>query len=366
MKKILFVLTVVFLVSPCFSLRAGAYSDERTESIAEEAGVDGLENDFVTSDELSGDKNINVFEKTMMIISDAFSKNGISVMKSFGAVVGIILLTCVMNSMKFGGSEALDNVCAYVSVLVLSGVSYRILYNLFVYITASMESLSLAVSSLLPVTASLYVFGGSPAVSAASSSGLLMLLTVISTLCSKVLLPLLRISFALCLTGAIPGSINMSSVTNLVKNTSTTVMAFLFSLLGFALYLQTAVASASDTFVTRSVKFATGVFVPVIGNMLGDASRTVMASVSVLKGTVGVVGVVIILSAVLPPLIVVVLNKLMLLLCGITAKMLGCDRESALLYDLCGVLNVLLALVAGAGSVSIIALAVFIKTGVVG
>jgi hypothetical protein len=75
---------------------------------------------------------------------------------------------------------------------------------------------------------------------------------------------------------------------------------------------------------------------------------------------------VIILSAVIPPLIVVVMNKLMLLLCGITAKMLGCEREGALLYDLCGVLNVLLALVAGAGAVCIIALAVFMKTGVVG
>ena len=164
--------------------------------------------------------------------------------------------------------------------------------------------------------------------------------------------------------GAIPGSVNLSSVNALVKNTATTVMAFVFTLLGFTLYLQTTVASASDNFVTRSVKFASGVFVPVIGNMLGDASRTVIASVSVIKGSVGTIGMVMILSAVLPPLLIVMLYKLMLLVCSICAKALSCERESALLYDIGSVLGVLMALIAGAGVICIIAMAVFIKTGV--
>jgi hypothetical protein len=98
--------------------------------------------------------------------------------------------------------------------------------------------------------------------------------------------------------------------------------------------------------------------------MLGDASRTVIASVSVIKGTVGAVGVVMILSAVLPPLLIVALHKFLLLLCSIVAKTLGCEKESGLLYDLGNVMNVLLALVCGSGAVCIIAMAVFIKAGV--
>lgn len=364
MKKLLLITAFIFCLLPCFCIKTLAYEDSQTESIAEQAGANNLENDYLTEDELSGDKSVNVFEKTLSIIKDSLRDNGLSVVRSFGGVLAVVLLSCVMGAMKFGQNETLDKVCGYISVLVLAGVTYNIFYKLFVYITAVMESLTVAVGSLMPIMASLYVFGGNSAAGAASSTGLLLLLSVISMICTKVILPLLRISFALCLAGAIPGSINLGSVTNLVKNTSTTLMAFVFTLLGFALYLQTAVASASDSFVTRSVKFASGVIVPVIGNMLGDASRTVMASVSVIKGSVGAVGVVIILSIVIPPIIVVLLNKLMLLICGIVSKSLGCEIESRFIYDLLGTLNVLLALVAGAGAVCIIALAVFVKTGV--
>jgi stage III sporulation protein AE len=247
---------------------------------------------------------------------------------------------------------------------VLSGVAYGVLYNLFIFVIAAIESLTLAMSTLMPIMASLHAIGGTAVTGAATASGLTMFLSVVSIICGKVLLPLIRIAFALCIVGAIPGSVNLSAVTNLVKSTATTLMAFIFGLLGFTLYLQSVVAAASDNYITRSIRFASGVFVPVIGSMLGDASRTVIASVSVVKGTVGASGVVMILSAVLPPLIMVAFHKLLLLSCAIIAKTLSCERESAFLYDMCGIINMLLALVAGAGAVCIIAMAVFVKSGV--
>lgn len=361
MKRIIIILLVLFFLRP---INVYAYTDEGTQSIADAAGADEFESGYLTQDELSGDKSINIFEKVISIISDSLKDNGASIIKSFGLVMCMIVLCCVMHAMKFGGSEALDTAVGYISVLVLSGVTYSVLYNLFVFVIAAMESLTMVMTSLMPVMASLYAFGGTTAASAASASGLTVFLTVLSAVCTKVVLPLLQIAFALSLAGAMPNSINLSSVTTLVKNTATTLMAFIFTVLGFVLYLQTVIASASDNFFARSVRFASGVFVPVIGAMLGDASRTVIASVSVIKGTVGAVGTVLILSVVIPPFLITVLYKLMLLLCSIAAKALGCERESALLYDLGGILGVILALVAGAGAVCIIAMAVFIRVGI--
>ena len=362
-KGFVYILILLALIST-LSFSVYAYSDDQTQSIADKAEADKLENEYLDKDEISGDKHINVFEKVIAIIRSSISENGPSLIKSFGAIMSVVLLSCVMGAMKFGNSETLDNATAYISVLAISGVTYSVFYNLFVFVIAAMESLMLTMSSLTPIMASLYIYGGSASAGAASAGSLSLFLTVLSTICTKVILPFVQIAFALCLVGAIPGSVNLSSVTNLVKNTATTVMAFIFTLLGFTLYLQTTVASANDTYLTRSVRFATGVFIPVIGSILGDASRTVIASVSIIKGTVGIAGVVMILSAVLPPLVVVVLYKLMLLLCSITARALGCERESAFLYDLGGVMGVLLALVIGAGAVCIIAMAVFIKAGV--
>ncbi len=364
MKKIS-VLALLLILVIAFPLDTLAYGDDTAESIADMAGADEISGDYLDADEISGNKSINIFGKAFDIICDAFSENGNGIMRSFGMIMGMILLCCVLHSLKFGSAE-LDTVCGYIAVVALSGVTYSVLYELFILVVASMESLSLLMSSLMPIMASLYVFGGASATGAAASSALTLFLTVLSLLCTKALLPMLRISFALSITGAMPDGINLSPVTNLIKSTATVVMSFLFTLLSFALYFQTSVAAASDNFFAKSVRFVSGVFVPIIGNMLGDASRTVIASVSVVKSTVGAVGVTLIMSVILPPIIIVILNKLMLIACSALAKTLGCDREGALMTELGGILNILLALVIGAGAVSIIAMAVFIKTGVSG
>lgn len=355
-------LSLLFIL--LFAVNANAYEDPNAQSIADTAGASEIESEYLAQDELSGDKNINIFEKAIAIITNTLTDGKNTFFYSFGAILAVVLLAAVMSSLKFTENGILDPICQYISVLALSGVTYSVMYNLFIYIIASMEALNLAMSSLMPIMASLHVMGGTAGAGAASGAGLTVFLTVLSNLCTKVLLPLLQIAFALALVGAIPQTVNLGAVVNLVKNTATTLLAFLFSLLGFTLYLQTSVASAGDTYVTRSIKFASGVFVPVIGGMLGDASRTVIASVSVVKGTVGAAGTVLVLSAVLPPLICVIIHKLMLLACAICARTLGCERESGFLYDLCGITSVLLALTAGAGAVCIIAIAVFIKTGV--
>ncbi|MBR5285847.1 MAG: hypothetical protein IKU30_03020 [Clostridia bacterium] len=362
-KTAVALLTIIFSLA-LFSVDAFAYSNEAEQSIADSVGADELENEFLSESELNGDKTINIFEKALAITLSSFSENGPTVIRSFGAILAVVILSAVMHSLKFDGSETLETATAYISILVLTGVTYNVLYNLFIFVIASVESLTLAMTTLMPIMSSLHAVGGTAVTGAATGAGLTMLLSVVSIICGKVLLPLVRIAFALCIVGAIPGSINLSAVTNLVKSTATTLMAFIFGLLGFTLYLQSTIAAASDTYVTRTVRFASGVFVPVIGSMLGDASRTVISSAAVVKGTVGASGVVIILSAVLPPIIMVALHKLLLLSCAIIAKTLSNERESAFLYDMCGIINVLLALVSGVGVVCIIAIAVFVKSGV--
>lgn len=361
-KKALFVLVLALVLFK--PMRALAYADESTNSIAESVGAGELESEYLDRDELSGDKQINIYQKVLDIITDSLKGNGKSVVKSFGLIASVIILCCVMHTVKLGNSEAMDTVTAYVSVLALSGVTYSVLYRLFLIVIAAMESLTLAMTSFLPVMAALHALGGATATGAATASGFGLFLAILSAVCTKIILPLLKIAFVLCLSGAMPGSVNLSAVSTLVKNTATTLMAFAFTTMGFVLYLQTAIAAASDSFFARSVRFASGVFVPVIGAILGDASRTVISSVSVIKATVGGAGTVVVLSLVLPPFLATLLYKFMLLLCSVLAKSLGCEKESAFLYDLGGVLGVLMALMGGAAVVCLISMATFIRVGV--
>lgn len=359
MRKFVFVAFVLMLLFPINCL---AY-DENTQSIAHEAGVDSIKSPYLDNEEINGEKNINIFQKVIDIIGDTLKGSRKNLVKSFGNVLAVVILCCIMHAMKFDDGN-METAVSYISVLSISGICYTIIYDVFIFVIASMETLKTILLSLLPIMASLNAFGGTVTASAFLANGMNLFLSVVAVMCSDVILPLMQIAFGLSITGVIPGGVNLTSATNFVKTTANTLMAFMFTILGFVMYFQTSVAKASDNFFMRSLRFASGNFVPVIGSLLGESYGLAVSSVSVIKGTTGIAGVVLILSAVLPALVMVVIYKLMLLICGIIAKALGCDKESGLIYDLNGILGILIALVIGSGVVALIAMAIFIKTEV--
>lgn len=365
MKKCVKILLFCILINAFLCFQCSAFETSAENELADRAGMGEISHDTLTEEELSGDSKINLFGKIISFLSDAFRSGTTSALRAFALIMTVIILSSVLASFKWTtANQSLHIAYEYISILALSGVTFTIFTNVFVFIKNSLETLNTFMVSLLPVTNSLYIFGGNTGAAAASNAAMLLFFSLMSTVTAKFLIPFLQIAFALCLASAIPGTVNLAPVSTLVRNTTTTVLAFMYSIFGFTMYLQTVIAASADSYAYRSVRFASGVFIPVIGSMLGDASRTVMGSIGVIKSVVGAIGVTVILSIVIPPIVLVVLYKLALLCCAIIARVLGCDRESRFLYELNGIMNVLMSLVIGAACVFVIALAVFIRTGV--
>lgn len=353
----------LLLLLPVFLFLCGFTED--AESIADHAGVDTLSHPAVTEEELSGDTQIVLWDKLGALFEenagDAFGEAA----GNFAALLGVLVLCSLMHALKaLTPSGAMENACSFVTALAVSGVSYALLSDLFTRTGQALTAFAEFLASLLPVSASLLVSGGNTSAAAASSAGFSLFLSAVSLICSAVLFPFLQVSFSACFASALPGTVDLSPIGNLVRNTAGLLLLFLFSLLGFMLTMQTAISAAADSFLFRTVRFASGILIPVVGNILGDAARTVAGSVSVIKSTVGGVGTVVTLAILLPPFLQLLFHRLMLALCAALAKLLGCEREGQLLSDLGGTLNILLGLLAGTEVIALLYIAAFIKTGV--
>ena len=335
------------------------------ESIAEAVGTDSLAHPAVTKEELAGEREILLWDKLWEITKEAapglFSESA----ATFGGLMGVLLLCSLLHALRhLSPGGAMAEACAFVTVLAVSGVVYGLFRELFLYAGQALAAFTEYLAALLPVSTSLLIAGGNTAAASVSSVGFSLFLTAISLFCSGVLFPFLQVSFSVGFAAALPGTVNFAPIGSWIRNTSALLLAFLFSLLGFMLTMQTAVSAASDSFLFRTVRFASGVFIPVVGNVLGDAARTVAGSVSVIKGTVGGVGAAVTFAILLPPFLRVAVYRLLLSLCALLAKLLGCEKEGQLLSDLGSTLNVLMGLLAGTEAIALLYLATFIKTGV--
>ncbi len=349
MKKSLAVIFAFFVLA-LFQISASA---EIKEDIEQSTGAESLYEEFGEDRDFSG-----VFDT----IKDSIKNFTKTITKTIFLMLSIVLLSSVFTA--YGGTGILQKSLTYGSVLALSGCAFSMLTSVFSLAQSSIAEQCRYMTAFLPVSASIYMAGGSMGSGIASSTALLTFLSLAGNFVSSFLFPLMQGGFVLSLSASLPFGNALKSVTTLAKNTLTTLLAFVFSIFGMIMYLQTVITAAADSFAFRSIKFATGAFIPVIGNMIGDAARTVASSAGVIRASVGGAGIIALLCVILPSVIYTLLYKLGVLLCAMGARALGCDAESRLLYDCNSIMSVLLALQTGIGVMFIIAVALFIRVGV--
>lgn len=359
MRRLKFVL-LCFAIILLLPLGAQAFEDELTNSIADDIG-DVSYGEYVEQTEKDGTKQISIAAKLMQILANSFTIAFKSIFKTFVLLAGILITASLLSGLK-GDSPALSNTYDYISILVLSTAIFATTKVVFDACATALKTITGFLISYLPAMTTMYALGGNPTAAAANWTTLTLYTTFIEVVASNFLLPFLNICFAICIVSALPSCIQLGSISTLIKNSVTTVLAFMFSMLSFVMYFQTTIAAAADSQAMRAVRFASGTFVPVIGSVIGETAKNVFTSIGVIKTTAGAAGIIAMLTIIVPPLCLVVTAKLTILVSGMLARLLGLEKEAKLLYEVNGLFGVLLAIITGAGVVFFISVAVFMKT----
>ena len=191
-------------------------------------------------------------------------------------------------------------------------------------------------------------------------------LSLLETGLGATVMPVAGICLALALPDAVSGKLNLRPLGGLIKRTYALTFSFLMLMLCGVLGIQTTLSKGSDTLALRTMRFAAGSFLPVVGGSVSEALRTVSGSVQYLRGVVGVGGILVILYAFLPVFLSVLLNRITFLLCGAAAKLLGCDGEERILSELASVYGYFMAVIASLFVLMIFSLTLFARCAAAG
>ncbi|MDD4773800.1 MAG: hypothetical protein PHZ09_09405 [Eubacteriales bacterium] len=284
------------------------------------------------------------------------------VLSVFASIIGFIIIMSVFaalrqNIMKTALSSAFD----FVSTICMALLLYNVMSGLWDEAFAAMDQLNLFMNGMMPVMTSLYAAGGHITTAAASNAGMMALLTLFEAILHSALYPALRVVFGLALVGSV-GGINLGGITSLVRNTFTVALSFIMTLLTVVLAYQTKLSLSADNVAARTVKFAAGSFIPIVGGAVGEAVRVVMGGLSYIKTAVGFIAVLVIVLIVLPVILRLFLYKIILGISSGLAKIFGCEREGTFLVEMSGLLNITLALLSSSSVLFILNMTLFIKS----
>lgn len=176
------------------------------------------------------------------------------------------------------------------------------------------------------------------------------------------LIPLLTVTIALSISGSVFTSSSVDNIIKLIKKLITwsiTVVVTLFS--GF-ISLKCTLGARTDTFTSKTAKFVISGFVPIIGSAVSDAYATVKGGFDVMRCTIGLAGTVAIVMIILPPVIELLLYRVVMWIATAIAEMFSSDSLAKLMKNLDNGLSIAMSVLISFSVLFIVCSGILMKT----
>ncbi len=282
--------------------------------------------------------------------------------KLFITVVGLLILSSALNAMRISlSSQSLGTAMRFCMTGAVMAALIGVQFSQLESVTVYFERINSLMRAMIPVGSAVLAMGGNISTAATSSATLSVFLGVCETLCAETVIPVVCACTALALCNTLSEDIGLRGFASAIKKTYTFILGTVMTLLLATLSSQTALTAAADSTGAKAAKLVSSTAIPIVGGTVGETLRTVASGVSYLKTVVGVGGIAFIVILVLPVLISLILTRLVFLLTGGVADMLGCETEGKLLSELGSVWGTMIAVVAMCAVMFILALVIFVR-----
>ena len=297
MKKVLFCLTLLLLCLDC--AWAAELPDSVTDAVPPEAADLLPEMDTSASHETLWQGLGDLWHSACAYVRTALETQA----SGAALLLGVVLLCSLAESCL----AAADSPCVPRYVSVAAGDFHRMM-GLGVETMSQLEVFSKA---LLPTLSAAVAAGGGYITAGARQVATVFFTDLLISLIRQVLLPLLYACIAAAAADAVvPGHSLQKIGQGLRKCVAWALTALMLVFTGF-LSVTGAATSAADALSTQLTRSAIATAVPVVGSIISDAAGTVLAGAGMLKGAIGVFGLLAVLAICLTPFITMAVQYLL-------------------------------------------------------
>ncbi len=269
-----------------------------------------------------------------------------------------VLLCALLSSLsKEGGS--VGKAMGFASSVSLCGSCISIIKPLSEQCLGTVDVISGIIKTSLPIMTSISLAAGQTNLSYANATFLNAVLALTEEIGRQVLSPLLAVSVAFTAVSALSrgSGIDLSHMVSSVKKTFIFFISLLSTVLCITMAFQTVIAKSSDTILLRSIKFASGSSIPIVGAALSEAAGAYLSGLSLIKGSAGALIAAAIALASLPMLLKLFAVKLCLIFAAFISDILGVN--GALVRDFTSICDMLIAMLVTSSLIFVISMGLF-------
>lgn len=261
--------------------------------------------------------------------------------------VFIILSSFFQNLKSTMINDEMSSVFSTVSALVIAVV---LAVKMKTTISLACTAISVCadfVFAFVPVFCIIVAASGNTVAAFSTNTMLLSLAQTLNYISKNIFVPLTNCFLAIGICSGLRSELNLSSLLAFLKKYITTAISMAAAFFVSVLSIKTAVASRADAIGLRSIRFAINSVVPVIGSAISEGLLSIQSYSSLIRSSVGVVGIIAVALVFMPAIIEVVLWRFFLSLSSLVSDMFG-DKSVSLVIkafaDAMLIMNVILIL----------------------
>lgn len=302
------------------------------------------------------------FDDIKLNIFELFSNNILEVAKLLISVLIVIIIHSIFKIII----ENLENTS---SIKIANFIQYLVIISLvlttFIGITNELKSvldnLSTFMNMFIPLLTMLMISTGNIVTSSAIQSILFFTIIFITNFVKSFLIPMFMISVTLSVVSNFSNKIKIDKLSKFFKSTIVWILGIILTVFTSLLSLETTITSSVDGLTAKTTKAAVTNFIPVVGKIMGDSVDAVIGSFNILKNSVGMIGIIVVLSLTLFPIIKVFVMYFLFNLTTAFSEIIAEDNIVKILDNLSDSMKLLLGIFISIAIMFVIEIVIVIK-----
>ena len=214
---------------------------------------------------------------------------------------------------------------------------------------------------VLPVMSAAMAAQGNITTSTALYAGTALFSSVLTSMISKLLIPVLYVYLCVCVAFSATCETILLRVSHFIKwilTWSLKIMLYVFT--GY-MTITGVISGSADASAIKATKLAINGAVPIIGNILSDASETILISAGLMKNSVGTYGLIVFTAILIGPFIKISIQYLLLKFTAAVSEVFVVESISKLINNFSTGMGFLLAMVGTVCLLLLISVICFMK-----
>ena len=223
-------------------------------------------------------------------------------------VLGKILIIIIIHSVLKSISEGLENksvaqIIYYAQYILIVTIVMSSFADILSMVNDTVQNLMAFMNSLIPILITLMLTTGSIVSASVIQPIILFSITLIGNIISNAIIPILLVSTVFSIISNISDKVQIDKLSKFFKSSIVWVLGIMLTVFVGILSIEGTLGSSVDGITAKTAKKAVSNVIPVVGKVLGDATDVVLGCAIILKNAVGIVGLIIILSICITPII---------------------------------------------------------------